>query len=325
MQLTKPAYIPFPLSPTQLDDYRLKALRRARYTASGGHISRRKGQSLEFREFTPYIPGDDVRHIDWRASARYGGENDWLVRRFQAEEKMRFVLSVDCSPSLWLPQRLNKLQIAFWLMHAIAWIANAAEEEVYLHTLFGEEDAIPIKPRRKSERMLLNDTLGQLYADTSFREEANIQPLKRILQPTTVWVIFTDLYFVDNRIAGQLNSEAEKIAHLIAEARSGFRWVVLVDLDSWDYERAQIGEGAYRIDGPGLTTPSPAYEIDQKALDDVKLRIADTKHIFIEKSKLPISGITRWPWSDFDEAPATFFERQFLEDTVLSQLFERTT
>ena len=53
------------------ESLRVGALR-VRALDSGGHLSRFKGRGVEFDESRPYEPGDDLRHMDWRVTARTG-------------------------------------------------------------------------------------------------------------------------------------------------------------------------------------------------------------------------------------------------------------
>src|SRR5262245_55877777 len=53
-----------PVPSSQLDRYRLRLRQRDRGTVAGAHLIRQRGQSLDFREFRPYLPGDDIRHVD---------------------------------------------------------------------------------------------------------------------------------------------------------------------------------------------------------------------------------------------------------------------
>lgn len=58
----------------------------------GEHRSMFHGRSLEFDDLRPYIPGDDVRDIDWKASAR---STDVLVKRFVSYRQQRVLMVVD--------------------------------------------------------------------------------------------------------------------------------------------------------------------------------------------------------------------------------------
>ena len=56
-----------------------------------------KGRGMEFEEVRPYVPGDEVRDIDWNVSARFGGP---YVKRFVEEHELTVMLVVDISRSM---------------------------------------------------------------------------------------------------------------------------------------------------------------------------------------------------------------------------------
>lgn len=69
----------------------------------GGEPSRTPGEGLEYVDFRDYEPGDDVRYIDWRLTARMlgpDGSNRVIVKVFRAERSVRTVLVVDLSESM---------------------------------------------------------------------------------------------------------------------------------------------------------------------------------------------------------------------------------
>ena len=59
-------------------------------TIGGPYLTKLKGRGMEFAEARPYQPGDDVRHIDWRVTARTGRTHTKLYR----EERERPVMLV---------------------------------------------------------------------------------------------------------------------------------------------------------------------------------------------------------------------------------------
>lgn len=129
---------PLPISRALLESYRLASHRQKRPGLVGGHQMRRKGQSLEFYDYRPYMPGDDIRHVDWRASARHGGTDHLLVRTYVAEEHLTLIISLDTRESMFMPHLMPKAQITAWLAEAISWITLRSADRIILHRLFGK-------------------------------------------------------------------------------------------------------------------------------------------------------------------------------------------
>jgi uncharacterized protein (DUF58 family) len=95
--------------------YRLALERVPPRGPSGQRLGRAAGSSLEFHERRPYQPGDDVRHVDWRAVAR----SDQLVVRLWREEVLaRLEILVDVSRSMAIDAR--KAQLALDLVALLA-------------------------------------------------------------------------------------------------------------------------------------------------------------------------------------------------------------
>ena len=61
---------------------------------TGAHKSPYKGFSIEFAEHRQYTPGDEIRHIDWRA---YGKTDRYYVKEYEDETNLRAHLLVDAS------------------------------------------------------------------------------------------------------------------------------------------------------------------------------------------------------------------------------------
>jgi uncharacterized protein (DUF58 family) len=87
---------------------------------TGLHRSARKGFSVEFAEHRPYMPGDDLRYVDWKIAAR---ADRWVVKQFEEETNLRATIVLDVSRSMaWsgAPERLTKLAYAERLAAALA-------------------------------------------------------------------------------------------------------------------------------------------------------------------------------------------------------------
>jgi len=86
----------------------------------GDHASLHKGASVEFAEHRKYCPGDDIRHIDWRALAR---TDRHFVKQHEREVTLRCLLVVDTSASMGYRgsrARASKLDYARILLGALA-------------------------------------------------------------------------------------------------------------------------------------------------------------------------------------------------------------
>ena len=64
---------------------------------AGLHRSPRKGFSVEFADYRPYQPGDDLRYIDWKIAAR---SDRWVVRQYEEETNLRATIVLDVSRSM---------------------------------------------------------------------------------------------------------------------------------------------------------------------------------------------------------------------------------
>lgn len=82
---------------TRLDRLGLVGRRRVRALWAGSHASSRKGESLDFADYRPYVPGDDFRKIDHNLWARLG---QVLIRQYEAEEELPVRLVIDVSSSM---------------------------------------------------------------------------------------------------------------------------------------------------------------------------------------------------------------------------------
>lgn len=76
---------------------RLRARTLVEGAIAGLHRSALKGASVEFTEFKEYSPGDEIRHIDWRAFAR---TDRYFVKQFEDETNLRAYLLLDTSGSM---------------------------------------------------------------------------------------------------------------------------------------------------------------------------------------------------------------------------------
>jgi uncharacterized protein (DUF58 family) len=104
---------------------------------SGKHRSPYRGTSVEFTDYKPYVAGDEVGRIDWRA---YGRTRRLYVRQYEAETDMVVYLLVDSSASMSYagPGRQSKYLIAAKIAAALAYLMLAQGDKASL-VLFSEK------------------------------------------------------------------------------------------------------------------------------------------------------------------------------------------
>lgn len=310
---------PLPLSLSLLERYRIRSRRHSRPSMVGGHLMRRKGQSLDFRELTPYTIGDDIRYVDWRASARYEDTaHDLLIRNFMVEEQLTLVISTDTRATMWLPKKMPKIQIALWLAEAVAWIALRSGDQVILHQLFGKTKIRELSGsgNLRHKWASVRAILRRFGEKDDMSTAINLAALRPHLPPAAVWLILTDLYFDGD--------QARRLAREIAAAQDGQRWVILVDLNSWPYEKAALGQGGRLIRGPGAGLLETPVDINHETIQQVAARIRDHKQRFQRSIRRAACDVVVWEWPVVESpAPEQFFRNAFTEDRVLQRLFMR--
>src|SRR5688572_20697808 len=86
---------------------------------AGLHRSPKKGFSVEFAEHRTYMPGDDLRFMDWKVVAR---SDKWLIKQYEEETNLRATVVLDVSRSMdWKssPALLTKLAYAERIVAAL--------------------------------------------------------------------------------------------------------------------------------------------------------------------------------------------------------------
>jgi uncharacterized protein (DUF58 family) len=116
---------------------------------SGLHRSPRKGFSVEFADFRPYQPGDDLRYVDWKIAAR---SDRWVVKQYEEETNLRATLVLDVSRSMeWrsAPTLLTKRVYAEQLVAALALLLLRQRDAVGL-IRFDDAVRTSVPPRARS-------------------------------------------------------------------------------------------------------------------------------------------------------------------------------
>lgn len=131
----------------------------------GPFRGRRRGQGMEFDDLRPYADGDDVRHVDWRSSAR----RDTLQTRLYREEKEHVVtIALDLRGAMFTGSERLRAVTAGLLAARLLWRASAGGCRVGLAAL--DDDGIALSRAAGGERGALDAC--RLVADTFARARA---------------------------------------------------------------------------------------------------------------------------------------------------------
>ena len=124
---------------------------------NGLHRSPNLGSSTDFAEHRQYMPGDDIRRIDWRLFAR---TDRFYVKEFEADTNVNFLTILDVSPSMRYKGSthgaggVTKLEYACFLSAALAYFSSGQRDRVGLATFdHGIVDYVP--PSAKHLRQVL--------------------------------------------------------------------------------------------------------------------------------------------------------------------------
>lgn len=189
--------------------------RQVRAPASGGNQSRALGRGLDFAEVREYNPGDDVRTIDWKVTARSGKPH---TKIYNEERERPFLIAVDLRSTMFFATRVAyKSVVAARLSAMIAWAAASNRDRVG-GLVFSDNGLKEIKPAAgtKGVTKLLNEiaNLHQLSRESVSHSHADgvadsrlddaFQHLRRSAHTGSSVCLLTDFTGFDSTLGGAL-------------------------------------------------------------------------------------------------------------------------
>lgn len=183
--------------------------RRSADALAGAHASPFRGRGMEYAESRPYAAGDDVRHIDWRVTARTGRAHTKL---FQPERERTTAVVYDCSASLAFgTRRCFKSVQAARLAALMLWLARRDGHRVAAAGASASRELLPPLGGRRGVLRALDalvrwqPAMGQQTdGKESGHVAAAIDGLQRALRPGSQVLCLLDPCSVDERVASTL-------------------------------------------------------------------------------------------------------------------------
>ena len=159
---------------------------------SGMHRSPHRGSSVEFAEYRKYVPGDDIRHIDWRV---YGKSDRFYMKEFEADTNLRCHLIIDTSASMgYQAEHGSRLDYARRMAATLAWLLVHQGDAVGLQT-FTDALQEEIPPRHNAAHLKhLFDTMGNLKASGETEVIATLHEIAEKIPQRALVIVFSDFF-----------------------------------------------------------------------------------------------------------------------------------
>ena len=171
---------------------------------AGNFSSIFKGQGMEFDEARHYEPGDDIRSIDWNASARFGTP---FVKMFREERELTILILMDISPSMrrgFIAQGLSPYEQGLISAAVIAFSAEHTGQQV--GAFFFDKDIERVFPPHKGRRHIMALIMAALRyqkknAPHKDRRGSNIASAlagaQQLLKRRSLVVIISDFFSIN--------------------------------------------------------------------------------------------------------------------------------
>lgn len=194
-------------------DIRLFENRTSHNALSGGHASVFRGRGMNFDEVRIYQPGDDIRSIDWRVTARTAKTH---TKIFKEEKERPVLLAVDQRLGMFFGSRCTyKSVLAAELAALLAW-AGLNDNDKIGGMVFNDYNHNEIKPKRSKHALLallkaITDFNQQLFVERpdpkTFTLQAMLERLRHMARPGSAIFLISDFSGYD--------AEAEKLLFFI--------------------------------------------------------------------------------------------------------------
>ncbi len=170
----------------------LLARRPMQGTVSGRHASPHRGSSVEFAEYRKYVPGDDLRRLDWRA---YGRSDRFYVKEFEADTNLRCCFVVDTSGSMGFGSTgVSKIEYARRIAGTLGYLASQQGDAVGVACVAkGVVRSLPPKRNAAHLRLVL-DVLEQTQPKGETQLASVLHELAETIRQRALIVVLSDLF-----------------------------------------------------------------------------------------------------------------------------------
>jgi uncharacterized protein (DUF58 family) len=241
---------------------------------AGAYRSRFRGRGVDFLESRNYQPGDDIRNMDWRVTARTGRPH---TKVFQEERERPVLVVLDASPSLYFgTRRVLKSVAAGQLAAAVAWSAVRRGDRIggFFFAPGRHRELRPAGGRRGAMRMIqgLVDWLQPEQVSGEGQEPLSsaLERVRHTVRPGSLVIIISDFFGLDencNRHLSRLRQHNDVVGCQV--------------LDAAEY---QLPAGRYPItDGDHVSVLDMARKDSRSRYETMSLRHLDEPRRLFQK------------------------------------------
>jgi len=159
---------------------------------TGLHKSATRGSSVEFAEYRKYVPGDDIKHVDWSVYAR---TDRFYMKEFEADTNLRCYLVLDVSGSMgYGDRRGSKFEYAKRLAATLGYLLSEQGDAVGLFC-FSDRIVHDIPPRRSPAHLRnIFNTLADLKPAGKTQIVEKMHLLAEKIRPRALVVMLSDFF-----------------------------------------------------------------------------------------------------------------------------------
>jgi uncharacterized protein (DUF58 family) len=161
-------------------------------SVSGHHKSPHRGSSVEFAEYRNYVPGDDIRRLDWRV---FGRTDRFYMKEFEADTNLRCYLVLDASGSMgFTGQHGSKLDLARRLAASLAYL-TIQQGDAAGTLCVGEGKPVEIPPKRNPAHLqLVLQTLEAVKPTGATQLVPALHDLAEKVRRRALVIVFSDFF-----------------------------------------------------------------------------------------------------------------------------------
>jgi uncharacterized protein (DUF58 family) len=168
---------------------------------SGLHHSPYFGLSVDFAENRPYMPGDDIRRVDWRV---YGRTDRFYVKEYEADTNANFSILFDVSRSMdYSSQGVSKLDYGRYLAACLTYFSRHQRDRVGIITY--DREIVDYVPCSAKHLNIVLYTIDRIKAEREGTIDGPLLQVANLLRRRSMLVVISDLYEDPDMVVAALN------------------------------------------------------------------------------------------------------------------------